>query len=331
MAPELRRLAVRAVLTRLALDHRPVLVGPWRSEVGFEALYWIPFLKWCCDQVPSLRERAIIVTRGGAGCLYGVPPERAVDLYALRDVRDVAKENIYQALATKMQKQMVVTSWDRAVMNDAAAQLGLTRYHVLHPAWMYWALEPFWNEDRGLKYLASMTDYDPIPKMARPNGLPSAYVAVKFYGRATWPHPHPLTADFAAKMTGTIAAQTPVVLLNSGHAGDEHTDLVVSGPNVYALPAVKPEKNLTQQIAVLSHATAFVGTYGGTAQLALRLGIPSASFWTHFGGTAWAHHSVSGWLSQASQVPFLTGSVGDLHLWKQVLVAPKPQAQMVAA
>ena len=25
---------------------RPLIVGPWLSEVGFEILYWLPFLNW---------------------------------------------------------------------------------------------------------------------------------------------------------------------------------------------------------------------------------------------------------------------------------------------
>ena len=40
---------------------------------------------------------------------------------------------------------------------------------------------------------------------------------------------------------------------------------------------------------MLSKARAFVGTYGGTMQLAVRLGLPSAGFYEKFKKTAYAH------------------------------------------
>ena len=41
-----------------------VIVGPWTGEVGFELLYWIPFLNWLCEQGLDSR-RFIVVSRGG--------------------------------------------------------------------------------------------------------------------------------------------------------------------------------------------------------------------------------------------------------------------------
>jgi len=334
-------MAVRAYLVRMALDEKPILVGPWRSEVGFEALYWLPFLKWCATHVPNFWGRMVTVTRGGAHVLYQTAPpypERVVDLYALRSVTEVRRENLYDWTKTKLQKQTRCTDWDRAVLRDAADRvLGKgARYHVLHPSWMYWALAPFWDEDRGLKYLLSMTDYAPIqkPSVAQwqdnlwsPNAtLPERFVAMKFYGRATFPYPHPETAAFVSQVAGIVSAQIPVVLLNSGHTGDDHRDVPVSGQNIHHLPVVAADQNLALQAAVIGKATAFVGTYGGVAQLALRMGIPSCSFYTTFEGTATAHLALSAFLSQRTKVPFLTGSIADAQLWRQVITAPMAQA-----
>jgi hypothetical protein len=314
--PDLRRLAVRAYLKRLTMDDRPIVVGPWRSEVGFEGLYWLPFLHWCAKQVPNFWQRATILTRGGSACLY--PGPHAVDLYTLRTVTQVRRENLSDWLGTKLQKQTQVTPWDRTVAREA---VNGQAHHLLHPAWMYWALAPFWDEARGLKYLLSMADYSllPRPSIGTLEGLPEKYVAVKFYGRSTFPWPHPHTAQFVSEVAGTIAKQIPVVLLNSGHQGDEHGDIDVSGPNIYRLPSAPPEANLAMQAMVLGKATAFVGTYGGVSQLALRMGVPSVSFYGEWGGTAHAHLGLSSWLSKMSRVPFLAASMEDCGLWRQTL------------
>ena len=49
---------------------RHIVVGPWLSEVGFELLYWIPFLNWVKTYRPFDPERMVVVSRGGAGIWY---------------------------------------------------------------------------------------------------------------------------------------------------------------------------------------------------------------------------------------------------------------------
>lgn len=341
--PAIRKLAIEALASRFAMDRKPILLGPWRSEVGFEALYWRPFLAEFAKRVPQFWDRAVVVTRGGAGNLYGQwvkvkgadeagtirdewEQPTSVDLYRLRTVTEIRRQNLVDWSKTKLQKQTVFTPYDRQLLRDAADAAGLQGgYHVLHPSWMYWALAPFWDENRGLNYLLGLADFAPLPKPLPPitiDGLPSTYVAVKFYGRATWPHPSHETMEFVAHVVKTISQQAPVLLLNSGHQGDEHTEMQITGKNIYLLPVLPPEHNLGAQMALLGRAQAFVGTYGGVAQAALRMGVPSASFWHQFGGTAHAHLSLSSWLSKVSNTQFVTGSIGDATLWSQLLMVP---------
>ncbi len=318
--PEQRQKVVEKFITELSADTLPVIIGPWRSELGFEVLYFLPFLRWLGSKIKDFDKRAVIITRGGLAPLYAKVAERSVDLYTLREVTEVRRENLYDQQRTQMQKQMMPTDWDEDVVSDAARGLKLgALYHTLSPAWMYWALCPFWDEARGLKYLASMTDYALLQRVVMEGTpLPPKYVAVKFYGRATFPYPHPEIAEFVQRTVGTLAAQVPVVVLSSSPEFDDHVDIPLSGPNIHQLPAdVAPEQNLLVQAAVISQSTCFVGTYGGMAQLALRLGVPSVSYWSEFAGTAQAHLSLSQHLSHLTKVPFLTSAIGETLLWKQ--------------
>jgi hypothetical protein len=351
--PAIRSAAVQLLIRKLSLDRKPILCGPWRSEVGFEALYWRPFLAHLALRVPDFWQRAVIVTRGGAANLYGWhttitkttadgqtgdtvcwEQPKSVDLYTLRTVAQIRQQNLKDASQTGLQKQTRITPYDRQLLRDAADVAKVTRYHVLHPSWMYWALAPFWDEERGLRYLFDLTDFAPLAKPLPPvhiDDLPAQYVAVKFYGRATWPHPHPVTSEFVAQVIETIAKQVPVLVLNTGHDGDEHTEMGIAGPNIFTLPTLAPEVNLGVQLALLGRAQAFIGTYGGVAQAALRMGVPSASFWVQFGGTAHAHLSLSSWLSKRGNVPFVTGGVGDAGMWRQLFIAPEQVGQPLVA
>lgn len=335
-----RQKAVAGLVAELNADKRPILLGPYRSELGFEASYWLPFLTWLAKRVKGFDQRASVVTRGGLAPLYQAIAHQGFDLYALRSVTEVRRENLRQQAETGLLKQMAVTPFDEGVLDDAADALKVPRpFHVVHPAWMYWALEPFWAEDAGLKYLMSLADYSaPIAKPALHDEapLPPKFVAVKFYARHTFPYPHPEVGEWVQQTVATIAAQAPVVLLSSSPDYDDHMDVPLTGPNIISLNPGPPEVNLYQQAQVLGKATAFVGTYGGVAQLALRMGIPSLSVYAQWSGTAHAHFALSSYLSKHTNVPFCCGSLQDSQLWRQVLSVPMQSptqiaAQMVAA
>jgi hypothetical protein len=333
--PEQRLAAVRAFAETLAKDSAPIVLGPFRSELGFEASYWQPMLAWFAASVKGFAERAVIVTRGGLAPLYASVASRGVDLYALRTVTEVRRENLYDQKRSGLLKQMQPTDWDTRVIEDAARALNLGPvYHTLHPAWMYWGLEPYWNDVQGLRYLQKLTNYAPMATPQTYPGseqLPASYCAVKFYNRATLPYPDAEVEAFVAKTVATIAAQIPVVLLTSSSEYDDHSDLPIEGPNILRLGDSPADQNLLLQASVLAHAKAFVGTYGGMAQLALRLGVPSVSVWKEFGGTAHAHLSLQSWISKSTNVPFAAGSIFETGLWQGIVSVPAPAPVMVQA
>lgn len=330
-----RRWAWPAYVERLARSDRPILLGPWRSEVGFEALYWVPFLRKALQSAGIGPERLGVLTRGGAGVLYGLP---SVDLYALRSVEQVRLENAYDYQRTKLQKQTAVTPWDRTVAREAADRLWGrgTGFHLMHPAWMYGLLGPWWDGQAGPAHLDRYCDYAPLVKPPRPPvDLPQTYVAMKWYDRVTWPVRDPLVQAWMREVVTAVAAHTPVVMLEGTAAADDHQDVLIQHPNVIHVPPVAPEQNLEQQLRILAHAQAFVGTYGGVAQTALRYRVPSVSFWRQFGGTAKAHLWLSDQLSTTTNTPFMCGSIEDGQAWRKVLtlpqVVPAPKAQPVEA
>lgn len=318
-------LALDARMRLIARTKRPIVVGPWRSECGFEILYWLPFLRKLIARYHIDPKRLLVVTRGGASVLYGA---ESVDLYRLRSVETLRLENAYDWQATKLQKQMRATAWDATVLEEAVGiALGKgTRYHVLHPSLMYRTLAPWWDGQKGIRFLDSLTDYTPIPKPPRAAlDLPQNYVAMKWYDRPTWSASDPAVQGWIREVVTTVAAQSPVVLLTGTPATDDHCDILPEGPNIIRVPAADPTENLGQQLRILAHAECFIGTYGGMAQTALRLGVPSASFYRQWGATAKEHLWLSDWLSKRTGVPFLCGSIEDGQAWRRIVTLPVPQ------
>lgn len=310
--------AYRELLKR---SDRPILIGPWRGEVGFEALYWLPWLMKLRKDLKLKEERLFPIGRGGSAAWYHTP--QGFELYAMRDPKDVRIENREQHLRTGKLKQETVTAFDRQVVKDCAETLKLSKYLTLHPAWMYATLSDFWEGETGLTSLQRQAEFVPIAKPDLPDGatLPEKFVAVRFYIRYTYP-PHDHLITFAKETIKQLARQTPVVLLHSETHADEHVDIHAKGiENVTTLSdhvALTPETNLVTLSAVLARSLGFVGTYGGLAQLALRLQKPSVSFYHEWGGTALAHKHLADALATTTNVPFVVHRLGELPLIQSV-------------
>ena len=253
----------------------------------------------------------------------------------MRSPQQVRIENRLDHDRTRLLKQISVTAFDRAIYADAAKTLGLTHYQTLHPRWMYQTLAPFWRGDRGLKWLSHRMDFRPLPPPPLPGDahLPSHFVAVRFYARPTFPVSGE-TGELARETLKQIAQSTPVVLLNSEIHADDHLDFMPDPlpANVHRLIEVCPhiaETNLAAQIAVLARAEAFVGTYGGLAQLALRFGRPVIGLYQDWHSTSLAHRHLSEALALQSGVPFHVLRVRDVAMIQALL--PKITLQMASS
>ena len=188
---------------------------------------------------------------------------------------------------------------------------------------MYQVLHPFFAQQRGIQYALDHCDFRPLaPPQIGGLTLPEAFVAVKFYFRATFPA-NPLCGQFARETIKQIASERPVLILNGGGTLDDHLDyLPKDRENVTVLSDVvpmTPQNNLAVQSAVLGKASAFVGTYGGMQQLALRMGVPSIGVYTDWHSTAVAHRHLADYLALGTNTASHAVRVSDLPMVQALL------------
>ena len=60
-----------------------IVVGPWLTEVGFELLYWIPFVRWLQTTFELEPERLVVVSRGGVASWYAAVSPHYVEILDL--------------------------------------------------------------------------------------------------------------------------------------------------------------------------------------------------------------------------------------------------------
>lgn len=304
--------------SHLMSDDRPLLVGPWRSELGFEALYWVPWLQQWRESEQIAKERLFVVSRGGAGIWYDAA--NTADLYDYLPLKRLRQAMLEDAAQTGSVKQTLARPWESRLLAVIAEDLGLRRYRVIHPSVMYQALTPWWEGHMGLQDLLKHIRFAPLPvsSLPVPIALPERFVAVGFYARHTWPVTEE-SVVWVANFVDNLAKRIPVVVITSDLHADEHIAFPLHGQNIVTLAgATTPQTNISVQTSVLVKAQAFVGTYGGLMQLAVRLGKPALGFYTKFEGTAYAHKHLTEWLGVQQQTPVFIGRPDDAAMVKDL-------------
>src|SRR5687768_11744308 len=97
----------------------PIVAGPWLSEVGYEALYWVPFLRWFCAAYRIAPGRLIAMSRGGTASWYSDIASRYVEVFDHRSPADLARRAAEGGL-----KQREVSDFDRRLVAEAAEASG---------------------------------------------------------------------------------------------------------------------------------------------------------------------------------------------------------------
>jgi hypothetical protein len=269
-------------LAALARGHGPIIAGPWLAEVGYEVLYWIPFLRWFCDAHGVRRERLVAFSRGGMDALYADVAGTYVDIFDLLSPADLAACNAERRERREGggQKQSSIDAVDEQLLAAARTHIGLDGAAVCHPSIFFRLFRHVWHGNLPLDFLWTHTRYVRQTLDAPlPGGAPTgAFVAVKLYAG-----PALSTTPASRAAVREVAAQaslvSPLVLLETDLGIDEHRDFDLGGLSgvTSAAPLMTPRTNLGVQLGLISRSQAFLGTCGGLAWVAPFLGVPTVA------------------------------------------------------
>jgi hypothetical protein len=261
-----------------AADGR-VIVGPWLGEVGFEVLYWIPFLHWLFEAHGIPTADVTVASRGGTAPWYDGLCANYVDVFdhiTPEDFRNATLE--LWAQTGGLQKQVAVRSWDEQVL-DATVGATWRDGALLHPQLLYRLFRNVWQAALPIRDFLDRAVHRPWVTPASTAELPDEFTAVRFYFRDSFPDT-PENRELVQQVVERLAERRPVVLLNTGVVVDEHLDAEpAEGERILRpLTGVDAARNLAAQSAVVARAQLFVGTYGGLAHLAPFYGVPTIGF-----------------------------------------------------
>jgi hypothetical protein len=262
-------------------EHGDIIAGPWTGEVGFELLYWIPFLNWLVEQGLDGR-RLVVVSRGGAAPWYRHITSRYVDILDLvtpdEFLRRTSEEHGRKQFSPKR-------PFDQELIQRVRETQGLADATVVHPSAMFRLFMGLWRKRATIDLVESFTSIRPMAEpspdalAAARQGLPDDYVVAKFYFSKAFPDNTDNRA-FVADLLRTVSRETPVALLSTSLQLDDHRDFATAGGSgLYVVDSLQvPQKNLDRQTTLICGSRGFLGTYGGFSYLAPLYGVRSVSF-----------------------------------------------------
>lgn len=273
---------VEREIAALARGSSPILAGPWLAEVGYEVLYWVPFLRWFSDAFGIPRQRLIVMSRGGMEALYRDVAGGYIDLFEVLSPEALTRRNAARRRADEGggQKQSATGELDRELLALARTRLGGREPNVCHPSLMFRLFREVWHGNLPLDWLWTHTRYrtgrleDADPGLP----LPHRFAAVKLYSGPALSHDD-WTVSAARRVVADVAASMPVITFDTPVGLDEHRDFDLSGiAGVESARAVLgAEHNLARQLAILARADMFVSACGGLGWLAPFIGVPTVA------------------------------------------------------
>ncbi len=265
-------------LERAVSGDGPIIAGPWLSEVGYEVLYWVPFLRWVAAAYRIPPERLIAMSRGGTESWYRGVAGRYVEVFDHASPAELAA----RAAAGHL-KQRDVSDLDRRLIDRASQALGIHGAHVLHPSLLFRWFAPFWSGHETMGFVERCTRHARIepPSITTPMPLPAEYVAVKLYGARALPDEPAVRAQLRSLVSG-LTDRYPVVQLDTGLGVDDHADyaFAATARMLSVSGRLDPRTNLAVQTRIIAGSRMFVGTCGSLAWLAPLLGVDTVPVFT---------------------------------------------------
>jgi len=278
-------------LAAIAAGGNTIVAGPWLGEVGFELLYWVPFLRWFAAKFHVAPERLLVVSRGGTASWYRPFAAGYRETFDYLTPEEFRRRHDERISANGEQKQTQVLAFERELLRELTMDRSM-----LHPSSMYGLFNPFWWGHVSESWVHAHTAYARLtPDAGAYTGPAAPYTAVKFYFNECFPATDENRA-FARRTLQALAERGPVVSLTTGLQLDDHSVDSEVDPEadhgrgrddarlfaVQTLPGhLHPRENLAVQTAAVAGASAFVGTYGGFSYLAPFLGVPATAYYSN--------------------------------------------------
>ena len=272
---------------------QPLILGPYLSDVGFELLYWRPFVAWMRDRFGARTAPVVAVSRGRVDDWYAGLASEYVDVCDLVELAAYQERNQERIRDGGSVKQTVISDFEQGLLDSLTRRLGMPDAVVLHPSVIFRVCSKIWKGIAPAGWLADHARYQRFTTVstgAAESADTEPYVAASFWFNGCFPdtrrHRH-LVHDALRE----LSRRSPVVVVDPGGFPGVPPSLD-TGDRIRVV-APGGETQLREQSRTIAGARAFVGTFGGISMMAPFYGVPTLTVFGEEAGLFPHHAAVS--------------------------------------
>jgi hypothetical protein len=283
-------------------SHEDLVLAPWLGEIGYEILYWIPFLNRMVESGAIHKSQLTVVSRGGVREWYKGISENYVEIYEYftpEELNNLKSERYEKAGTQKLIGQD--NSVEDKILARITRETSLSK-NIYYPSEFFNAMHPLFSrlgKAAPFRMASDMLLHKQIGssesnlKQLVPSGK---YICVNLYLRPSF-SPSPTEYAILVASIDTLARKlgATVIELNSGDGLDpEHEN--ISGNtnwiNSQSIYKSNPSNNLEWQSALISSSMLYIGTYGGPSYIPLLYNVSTIALYSSRKGLNPVHEHV---------------------------------------
>ena len=298
-------------------EGKKIIIGPWLAEVGYEVLYWSPFISYLIQENVIDPNQAIILTRGSAYVWYPEELKTRVEIFECISPEEFKTINDHRIRETSSEKHITCSQSEIDLVQKCIKDYDPKTTYILHPSIMYNFMSNWIKGGEGKKFIERILaprQHLEVKTDEFHMELPEEYDVVRFYSRDTMPD-NEANRKFILGLISKLAKNRPVVVLNSMFNFDEHNDFEISTKHsvITVDHLMTPQNNLALQSKVIAGANCFYGTYGGLSYVPIFNGVPVISFYSSKLGLNTVHHDLANHIAMGFDVSFSVFKVQDFE------------------
>jgi hypothetical protein len=283
-------------------SHEDLILAPWLGEIGYEILYWIPFLHRMVESGAIHKSQLTVVSRGGVSEWYKGISENYVEIYDYftpEELNNLKSERYEKAGTQKLIGQD--NSVEDKILARITRQSSLSK-NIYYPSEFFNAMHPLFSrlgKAAPFRMASDMLVHKQIGSSEsnlKPLVPSGKYICVNLYLRPSF---SPSPAEYAILLASidTLARKlgATVIELNSGDGLDpEHGNFSrnTNWVNSQTIYKSNPSNNLEWQSALISGSMLYIGTYGGPSYISLMYNVPTIALYSSREGLNPVHEHV---------------------------------------
>jgi hypothetical protein len=253
---------------KISNSDKKIIIGPFYSEVGYEILYWFPFISWLTQY--SIKENLYFIGRGGLSRQFFPNSNHIclIEKFNTKFVNSLIIDNSDNFNGSLKQKKS--TANDLEIIKNLGFSIDDL---IVYPSFLFRAYKRYYGGSYGVKFLRLFDNIEFYENIKRDDTKNSNIVVFKLYQSSSFNILKNKTNIY--RLFEKLLDLSFEIQILTTNKLDDHDQLQIDlkfYPGIKVI-YVSDENNLDCQLNYIKKSKYFISTYGGASYLGPLMGV----------------------------------------------------------